>query len=397
MNRKIIKERAMAIKPWLVDIRRDLHMYPELSLQEKRTSQVIKNCLKEMGIEYVSYEGQNAVVGIIRGSKEGKTVAIRADMDALPLQEKNMTSYKSKTDGVMHACGHDAHITILLGTARVLNEIKDELNGNIKLLFQPAEETVGGAEDMIKAGCMENPRVDYVIGLHVMPYLPCGMIETKFGALNGASDRVEITIKGNASHGAYPELGTDAIAIAGHVITALQDITSRKVSPLDSVVLTLGTINGGTKNNIIADEVKLGGILRTVNPSTRESVKKRIKRIVEGICTSFEGEGLVEIVKGYEPLINDNEVVDVIISTAKDVLGEKSYVFKEKPSLGVEDFSYFINASKGAFYHLGCGNAEKNIIAPLHNYNFDIDEDCLPLGVMMHASVALELLKNKSE
>lgn len=395
MIREGLKNEIMDMKEWLVSVRRDLHMYPELGLEENRTSTMIKKYLDNMNIDYETYEGQTSVVGIIRGEYPGKTIAIRADMDALPILEKNDVVYKSKNHGVMHACGHDAHTTILLGAGKILNSIKQELHGNIKLLFQPAEETVGGADRMVKAGCMENPKVDYVIGLHVMPNHPCGIIETKYGALNGASDGISITIRGRQAHGAYPDLGVDAIAIAGQVITALQNVVSRNVSPLDSAVLTLGTIKGGVKGNVIADEVKITGTLRTINPNTRRNVKERIKAIVTNIADSFGGEGKVEIEEGYAALINSSEVVEEIISTVKENFGEEALVIKEMPSLGVEDFSYFIDAAKGAFYHLGCGNVEKDITAPLHNECFDIDEDCLPLGVLTHTLITLRLLEKK--
>ncbi|EQB87020.1 amidohydrolase [Clostridium punense] len=390
-----LRNEIINMKDWLVSIRRDLHMYPELGLEENRTSTMIKKYLDDMNIEYETYEGQTSVVGIIRGRFPGKTIAIRADMDALPILEKNDVVYKSKNHGVMHACGHDAHTTILLGAGKILSSIKQELHGNIKLLFQPAEETVGGADRMVKAGCMENPKVDYVIGLHVMPNHPCGIIETKYGPLNGASDGISIAIKGRQAHGAYPDLGVDAIAIAGQVITALQNIVSRNVSPLDSAVLTLGTIKGGVKGNVIADEVHITGTLRTISPNTRIRVKERIKAIVKNVAESFGGEGKVEIEEGYAALINSEEVVEEIINTIKENFGEEALVIKEMPSLGVEDFSYFIDAAKGAFYHLGCGNAEKNITAPLHNECFDIDEDCLPLGVLTHTLIALRLLEKK--
>jgi len=367
-------------------------MHPELSQEEYRTSEAIKHYLREMGIEYLTYEGQNAVVGLIKGNFPGKTVAIRADMDALPIQEKNNVDYKSNKEGVMHACGHDAHVTILLGVAKIFSELKSNLHGNIKLLFQPAEETVGGADLMVKSRCMKNPEVDYVLGLHVMPHLECGIIEAKHGPLNAATDEIIINIKGKSAHGAYPDLGVDAILIAAHVITALQGIASRNVSPLDSVVLTIGKINGGVKNNIIAEEVSLSGTLRTINPKTREMVKDKIRNIVEGICTSFGGEGKVTINEGYEALINSNSVVDVIIDTTKEIFGEEKIVLREKPSLGAEDFSYFLNEAKGAFYHVGCANYGKNINSPLHTASFDIDEECLPIGVMMHTFISLNLL-----
>ncbi|HEX2925018.1 MAG TPA: M20 family metallopeptidase [Ruminiclostridium sp.] len=395
MDKELIRRKACEMDGWLRDVRRDFHMHPELGLSEYRTSEKIKSYLEEMGIEYLTYEGSTCVVGLVRGAYPGRTVAIRADMDALPICESNEVSYKSEVNGIMHACGHDAHMTILLGTARFFAGIRDQLKGNIKLLFQPAEESVGGAYDMIESGCMKEPEVDYVTGLHVMPYLPCGVIETRYGALNGASDDIGIIIKGRKTHGAYPEGGIDAIAAAAQVISALQTIASRNVSPLDSMVLTIGMINGGTAGNIVADEVNMTATLRTASKEIRKLAKQRIIEIVSGVSSSLGAVGSVEINEGYEALINDSTVVDVIVESANEILGKGNVLMKEKPSLGVEDFSYFVNVCKGAFYHLGCGNAGKGITSPLHTDSFDIDEDCLHIGVMTHAAIALNLLNGQ--
>ena len=389
-----IKKRSEEIFEELVAIRRALHMNPELSGNEIRTSKKICEYLDDLGVEYESGIADTGIVAIIRGKKEGKTVAARADMDALPIMEDNDKPYKSQNTGVMHACGHDVHTTILLGVAKILKEMEKDLAGNIKLFFQPAEEDIGGAERMINEGCMVNPNVDYVIGLHVMPYLDAGYVELKYGKLNASSGEVAITIKGKSGHGAYPDTAIDAIVIAGNVITALQSLVSRNISPLNSVVLSLGKINGGTKNNIIADEVVLSGTLRTLDADTRRYAKERIKNIVENVAKTYDGEGIVEFVDGYDALINDDEVVNVIKETAERVLGKDKIQYKEFPSLGAEDFSYFINEAKGAFYHLGCANHEKNINSPLHTACFDIDEECLPLGVMMHTFISLNLLNN---
>lgn len=394
MDKESIRRTAEEMDSWLREVRRDFHMHPELGYSEFRTSEKIKEYLAGFGVEYTTYEGSTCIVGLVRGGYPGKTVAIRADMDALPITESSSCGYKSLNEGVMHACGHDAHMAILLGTARYFAGIRNELHGNVKFFFQPAEESDGGAKDMIESGCMKNPDVDYVTGLHVMPYLPCGMVETKYGALNAASDVINITINGKASHGAYPSDGVDAVVIAAQVISALQTVVGRNVSPLDSVVFSIGTINGGTARNIIADSVKMSAILRTVNEDTRAAVKRKIRDIVSGVSASLGGSGEAEILEGYAALINDSEVVDIITETAGKLLGRDKVVIKEKASLGVEDFSFFINASKGAFYHLGCGNAGKGISASLHTNGFDIDEDCLHIGVMLHAAIACRILEN---
>jgi len=379
------------MRDWLSGIRRDFHRNPELSQEENRTADEIERRLKELRIE--TRRTGTAVVGMIRGGKPGKTVALRADIDALPIREETGAKYASRREGVMHACGHDVHAAILLGAARWFSERSAELPGNVKLLFQPAEETVGGAESMIRDGCLENPRVDFVLGLHVMPYLDAGKVELKKGTLNGSSATLNISIRGKSAHGAYPEAGVDAVLISAHVVTALHALVSRYVSPLDSAVLTIGTISGGTRTNILADEVVLGATLRTVDDRVRDVLVDRARSVVEGVSASLGGSGVLDVSYGYVALINDNACVDVLAAAAEEVLGPGSVVWKEKPSMGVEDFSFFLRERPGAFYHLGCGKSSRGICAPLHSSKFDIDETCLALGVAMQAAAALRFLE----
>ena len=387
-----IEKRINEIFNELVEIRRDFHANPELSEKEFRTSDKICEILKSLNIEYTNV-AETGIVGIIRGKSGGKTVAARADIDALPIVEKNETSYKSKNNGIMHACGHDIHTTVLLGVAKILKELESEFEGSVKLFFQPAEETVGGAKRMVQEGCLKNPDVDYVIGLHVQPYIDTGKIELKYGKLNAQTDELKITVLGKSGHGAYPDASIDAIVIAANVITALQTLVSRNISPLDSVVLSLGQINGGTKNNIICDSVEINGILRTLDVKTREYAIKRINDITNSICNAYGGNCLIDIKDGYMYLVNDNEVVNIIFNTAKEAIGEENILFKDMPSMGGEDFSYFMDENvKGAFYHLGCGNKQKGIISPLHSYNFDVDENCIKTGVLVQVQSILELL-----
>ena len=379
------------IKPWLIEARRKLHSTPELGLEEFLTKQTIINYLKEIGIEYKEYENHTGVMAYILKENAKRTVAVRADIDALPIQENNNVEYKSTIQGQMHACGHDAHTAILLGVCNVLMKIKDKLDVNVKLFFQPAEETVGGAELMIKDGCMENPKVDYTIGLHVDPHIETGCVGVKYGNLNASTDTIEISVKGKKGHGAYPHEGIDSIVAAAHVITSLQTIVSRNISPTNSMVLSLGKIHGGVKENIICDEVKIGGTLRTLDPETRSFAKQRIVDIVENTCKTFLAEGSVKIETGYSPLVNDDFVVDIVKENIEKILGKGKLVIKQQPSLGAEDFSFFLEHSKGAFYHLGCKNEAKNIVYQLHTSEFNIDEDCLEIGVLLHIANVLKL------
>jgi len=388
-----IKNRINEIFEELVEMRRDFHKNPELSQHEFRTQKKIQDYLNNLEIEnYICAE--TGVVGVIRGKHKGKTVGLRGDIDALPINEKNNQPYCSVNHGVMHACGHDAHTTILLGVGKLMKELADSeesFSGNVKLFFQPAEETIGGGERMVKESCMLNPTVDYVLGLHVMPYIDAGKVELKYGKLNASTDSIKIVLKGKSAHGAYPDKGIDAIVIAGNVITSLQTIVSRNISPLNSVVISLGKISGGVKDNVIADEVTITGTLRALDDETREYAKKRIYDVVGNTAVAYGGEGTVEFYDGYQSLINNDEIVDVIKENAEKILGKENVVYKEFPSLGAEDFSYFSDAAKGGFFHLGCGNSIKGITSPIHTEHFDIDEECLKVGVLLQVKNILSL------
>lgn len=377
-------EKINEINDWLISVRRDLHQTPEIGLLEFKTKEKIIKYLDEIGIKYKTFKNHTGIMAYIISDNAKKTIAIRADIDALPINEENEKPYKSKISGFMHACGHDAHTAILLGTCKVLNDLKEYLNVNVKFLFQPAEETVGGAKLLIKDLCLENPKVDYILGLHVNPNIDTGYIELKYDTMNASSDSITINIKGKKSHGAYPHQGIDAILTSAHVITSLQSLVSRNISPTDSVVLSLGMINGGIKENITCDNVVIKGTLRTLNESTRKFSKRKITHIVKNISNSFGCEGEVYFEEGYDVLVNDNDIVDIIKENLEKNIGKEKIITKKEPSLGVEDFSFFLKHSKGAFYHIGCKNEAKNIIYPLHSEKFDIDEDCLKFGVLVH-------------
>ena len=377
-----------AQKNWMVDIRRRLHRIPERGFAEVKTQQVIMETLDALGIPYTTE--RTWVVGVIEGALPGQVVALRADMDALPLEEPEGLPFRSEHPGMMHACGHDAHMTMVLGAAKVLMGMRDRLPGTVKLLFQPAEETDGGAEPMVQRGVMENPHVDRVYGLHVQPYLPVGVIETRAGTLNASTDDVELTIHGRSSHGAYPESGADAIVCAAQVITSLQTLVSRNVSPLASAVLSLGMISGGTAGNIICDRVSLRGTLRTANGEIRAMMKRRIAEVASGVAAAMGCTAEVCITSGYAALVNDEAEAGRVMRVGARLLGEKNVVRKAAPSMGGEDFSFFCERVPGALFHLGCVKKEDMPAPLLHSRDFHLDEDCLTVGAMMHVALVLD-------
>ena len=388
MEDKELRALVEAQNEWMIQMRRKLHQIPEKGFAEYKTQQAIMDALDEMGIPYTTE--RTWVIGLIEGDLPGGVAALRADMDALPLDEPEGCEFRSQHPGMMHACGHDAHVTMVLGAAKVLVGMKDRLHGTVKLLFQPAEETDGGAEPMVAAGAMENPHVDRVYGLHVQPYLPVGAIETRPGTLNASTDTVELTIHGRASHGAYPESGADAIVCAAQVITSLQSLVSRNVSPLASAVLSLCMISGGTASNIICDKVCLRGTLRTANSEIRTLMKTRITEVAQGVAVAMGCSADVNITSGYAALVNDDAEAKRVMRIGARLLGEENVVVKAAPSMGGEDFSFFCDEAPGAFFHLGCVKKE-NMPAPLlHSRDFRIDEECLAVGALMHVALVLD-------
>lgn len=391
MEAQALRALVEAESDWIVRMRRKLHRIPESGFREFRTQQAVMDALDEIGIPYRTE--RTWVIGLIEGAYPGETVAIRADMDALPLDEPEGCPFRSEHPGMMHACGHDAHTAMALGAAKVLWGLREQLHGNVKLLFQPAEETDGGAEPMVAAGAMENPHVDHVYGLHVMPHLPVGKVETRSGTLNASTDSVRIVIHGKAGHGAYPEQGIDAIVCAAQVITALQTLVSRNVSPLQSAVLTIGTIEGGKAQNILCDEVVMGGTLRTANSELRTMMTKRIAEIASCVAEGMGCRAEVDVASGYAALVNDAAEAARIKRVAGALFGAENVVDKPAPSMGGEDFSFFSDCAPGAFFHIGCVSPEWMPAPPLHSRDFRINEDCLPIGVMMHVALALDILE----
>lgn len=392
IEKEVLLQEAKEILPWLIEIRRDFHSNPEFGMEEFRTMDKICEYLKEMGISFEAGIANTGVVGLIKGEQEGKTVALRADMDALPIFEQNEVSYKSLNDGKMHACGHDAHMTVLLGAAKLLNQYKHLIKGNVKLLFQPAEETVGGAKPMIEEGALENPKVEAIFGLHVDPDIPVGKIGVKYGQMNASSDTITIKVKGKNAHGAYAYMGKDAIVIAAQIISALQPIISRGVDARESAVLSIGVIHGGTQGNIVADEVTLVGTVRTLTPEIRRSVLKNLEDTVTYVARGMGGEAILSIEPGYTSLINNDDMVDIAKLSGEQLLGKENVKVIDVPSLGVEDFAFFAEAVPGAFFRLGVRNEDKGIIHDVHTPLFNLDEESLQIGAAMQVYNVLTYL-----
>lgn len=389
---KSILELTEKIKKDLITIRRDFHMHPELGMEEHRTSKIIGDMLEDLGIKVQRNVANTGVVGLLEGRTNGKTIALRADMDALPIQDVKNVEYASTISGKMHACGHDAHTTMLLGTAMILSKMRDKLIGNVLFIFQPAEETVGGADPMIKEGVLKNPKVDAIFGIHMAPDIDTGKIGVRYGVSNASANTFEIEIKGKATHGATPHLGVDAITVSAQVINALQTVISRQIDPIDNAVLTVGTIKGGTQSNIISDSVYMTGTLRTFAPGLREIITSKMKKLLEGITESMGANFILIINQGYPILSNHGEMVELVENAAKEIIGNENIITIQKPRLGAEDFAYFVQEVSGAFWRLGCKDPKSNIELSDHSSNFDIDEDSLTIGVAMHIKIVLNFL-----
>ena len=380
------KEEIWKMKDWLVEIRRTIHMHPELGFEEVETSKLVSEWLERFGLQVKRGIAKTGVVGLLQGSEPGRTVAIRADMDALPLDEANQVPYVSKVKGKMHACGHDAHVAILLGVAKYFSSIKDQLKGNIKWIFQPAEEGGGGGKVMVEEGVLESPKVDAIFGTHVFPLLPVGKVGIYEREGLAAADRVKIKIIGKGGHGAMPHLCKDPILAAGHVITQLHSIVSRNINPLDSAVITIGKISGGTAINIIPDEVEMLVTVRSLSPRVREELNRRMEEVVQGVARSFEMDYRYEFEYGYPVLINDPEMSRLVTSACSKGIGKEN-VEVLRPSMGAEDFAYYLEKIPGSFFRLGIRNEKRGITHPYHSSLFDIDEEVLPFGVEMFVRI----------
>ncbi len=385
------------LTPKLIETRRDLHQRPELSNREERTAKVVAERLQALGLEVKTGIAHHGVIGLLRGGKPGKVIAIRADMDALPIEEARDTPYKSRNPGVMHACGHDAHTTIGLGVAEILAKYRADLPGAVKFIFQPAEEGPprgerGGAKLMLEEGAFDAPAPDAIFGLHCLPMLEVGSIGYCETSAMASADRFLITIRGKKVHGAYPHEGVDAIVTAAAVIEQLQTIRSRRIDTQAPLVLSIGSIQGGNRFNILADEVRMEGTARTLDPEVHARVEPLMRQILKGVTESHGASYELDYERIVPVTINDPRLVAQMLPTIRRIVGE-AQVLATRPQMGAEDFAYFANRVPAFFYFLGVGNKAKGITAMLHTPDFDVDEQCLPIGVAVMAALATDWLE----
>tara|TARA_B100000029_G_C17538624_1_gene945817 strand:- start:281 stop:1462 length:1182 start_codon:yes stop_codon:yes gene_type:complete len=392
MAKKInIRPEIDLIKKEIIKIRRDIHMYPELSFEEYETSKKIIQFLKDLNIPVKSKIAKTGVIGTIKGALPGPTIGLRADMDALPIQETSNFSYKSKNDGVMHACGHDGHIAMLLGAAKALNKIKSNIKGTIKLIFQPAEEGPAGALHMINEGALKG--VDEIYGIHLWNYQEIGTVGIKEGPIMAAADTFEITINGIGGHGATPHGTVDCVVVASNLINNLQTIVSRNTNPLESTVVTVGMINGGYNFNVIADKVILKGTTRSYTEKNRKMIKKRMADIILGVEKMYGAKIKLDYNDGYPPTINNKDCTKTVLKNATKIVGEGA----SSPylSMGGEDFSYYLEKIPGCFFFVGSRPADKEPLSiPHHCSHFDIDEKALLIGSSIFFEIIEDLLVN---
>jgi amidohydrolase len=402
-----VRSEIQALQPQLVEWRRRLHQRPELGFREQLTAEFIAQKLQEWGIEHQTGVAKTGIVAIIRGEGRGTrgdseavaslqasgqeteslnpakapVLAIRADMDALPIQEENEVPYRSQHDGVMHACGHDGHTAIALGTASYLAQHREDFAGIVKLIFQPAEEGPGGAKPMIEAGVLENPAVDAIVGLHLWNNLPLGTVGVRDGALMAAVECFRARIFGKGGHGAMPHQTVDSVVVAAQIVNALQTIVARNVNPIESAVVTVGELHAGTALNIIADTARMSGTVRYFNPTLAELIPQRVEQIIAGICQSQGAKYDLDYWRLYPPVINDAGIAELVRSVASGVIETPVGIVPECQTMGGEDMSFFLQKVPGCYFFLGSANPARNLAYPHHHPHFDFDETALGMGV----------------
>jgi len=376
------------ILPDIVSIRHTIHQNPELALEEHDTAALIRKALESTGISHLEPFLETDVVAILEGKGAGGNVTLRADIDALPLQEKTGLPYQSKRDGFMHACGHDGHTAMLIGSAMILSQLKDHFEGSVRFVFQPGEEVVAAGKDLVAKGALGNPEPDAVFALHAWPGTPEGSIASKPGVLLVAADFFKITVQGKGAHGSRPEVSIDPILIAARIVEALQTIPARMVSALDSAVVSVCRICGGTNSNIIPDLVEMEGTTRYLDPKTGEKIPKYMEQIIKGVCDSMGASYGFSYTGTYIPTVNNHDIVALGKKVAEDILGASNWIELKTPSMGAEDFAYYIRDYPGAMFRLGMGKEG----ATLHNPHFDFNDNALKNGILFLVCAALEAL-----
>jgi amidohydrolase len=390
-------KRIERVLPDVVAFRQDMHAHPELSRQEFETSRKVREKLAELpGIEVLPPLMETDVVAVLNGDAKGPCLAIRADMDALPIEEQTDIPYKSTVPGVMHACGHDGHTSILLGTAMVLSQMADELPGRIKLIFQPDEEDTGGGGVLCERGVLELPKVDAIVALHGWPFEPVGRVAMRIGPVSAASTPIDIIVQGSGTHGAYPHRGVDPIVVAAHIITGLQSIVSRTVDPLDAGVVTIGAIKAGAACNVIPDECRMIGTLRYLRLETGEAMREHVERIVRDTAKAHGAEAKVTFNTGYPPVNNDTRLTGLVSDVGHDVVGKDNVRTDPPPTMGVEDFAYYAQHVPACMFRLGVRPRDTDTCPGLHSPKFNFNDDAISVGIRMFCKIACRFLETNS-
>ena len=384
-----LEQMIEAVLPEIKEIRHQIHANPEIGFKEYETSKLVRDYLNGLGLNVQGPFAETGVTAFLSGGDSGKVIGLRAEMDALPMEERSQAPYASKRKGFMHACGHDGHTAILLGTAKILSENRDQLKGGVKFIFQPAEEGYGGGKKMVEEGVLENPHVDSIFALHGWPKLDLGNIGIKYGIDLASTDDFRIVVQGKGTHGASPHLGVDPIVIASRIVEAIQSIPSRMNDPLEPLVITVGMIRGGTGRNIIPESVVMEGTIRTLSAGLRAEIPGQMERLVKNIAEASGGTGKFELLTGYPVTTNDDNMVDFVINVAKRVIGEDRITIIERPVMGGEDFSFYLEKIPGAIFRLGVGLD----MPSLHSTTYDFNDDAIKSGIFIMSSLAVEYLQ----
>ena len=392
LKKELLSE-ITSLNTTVIELRHHLHEHPELSNQEEKTTALLQGILSDAGLKVTTYQNHYGLVAELIVDPAKPFIALRADIDALPIHEQTLVNYSSETKGIMHACGHDAHTAIVLGVALAFSKLQQPLPANLRFIFQPAEEVLdAGAQEMIEDGVLEN--VKAIFALHAYPYLPTGQIGYKYGVMLASADMFEIRIKGKSAHGARPHEGVDAILVTSMVVNSLNHIVSRQIDPLHPAVISLGTIEGGKAANVLCDHVTLKGTVRTVNHEIRKKIPEMMELTIDGICKSMHASFEFEYNFGTPEVLNDNAMVDLIVSEAQELLGSENCIDLQDPVMGGEDFGFYLEKIPGAFIRLGTCSDEKESCYSQHNSRFNVDDNALEYGMKVLAATALKALEN---